>query len=189
MPAAWRRTTRASAGGSALAPIAALDGWMGARVLTPCHVSRQQTRTPRPPRMRAAAVVSVARRVAASGAPRLASSGTPTYTGSVYKESEKARESAYFSKKDEMALRALLGKVKSSADAACANAAQHSAKEEQALSAIVGKYKLDAKDVQGARGGRGARTRAVCVADGAQGLRRARALRRLTRNPPAAAQR
>ena len=76
--------------------------------------------------------------------------GTPSYTGTVYKESEKARENAFFSKEDEKALRKLLSKVKSNADAACSTAGAHSAKEEAALKAIVGKYKLDSKDMEGA---------------------------------------
>jgi phosphoribosylformylglycinamidine (FGAM) synthase-like enzyme len=97
-------------------------------------------------------------------------SGTPTYTGTVYKESEKARENAFFSKQDEMALRKLLTKVKSSADAGCATAGAHSAKEEAALKAIVGKYKLDEKDMEGTWMSRG---RAAARAMRLGGARRA----------------
>lgn len=94
--------------------------------------------------------VALLARAAARPSAARAMSGTPTYTGTVYKESEKARENAFFSKQDEMALRKLLTKVKSSADAACSTAGAHSAKEETALTAIVGKYKLDQKDMEGA---------------------------------------
>ena len=95
--------------------------------------------------------VALLARAAARPSAARAMSGTPTYTGTVYKESEKARENAFFSKQDEMALRKLLTKVKSSADASCTTAGAHSAKEEAALKAIVAKYKLDAKDLEGAR--------------------------------------
>ena len=111
--------------------------------------------------MRAATVATLARAAArwrlapAAEAARGYAAGTPTFTGTVYKESEKARENAFFSKQDEMALRKLLTKVKSSADSQCTTAGAHSAKEEAALKAIVGKYKLEAKDMEGACGARG----------------------------------
>jgi hypothetical protein len=97
--------------------------------------------------MRAAKVATLARTALRS---RGMAAGTPSYTGTVYKESEKARENQFFSKQDEMALRKLLTKVKTSADAACSTAGAHSAKEEAALTSIVGKYKLDKKDMEGA---------------------------------------
>lgn len=98
-------------------------------------------------KMRAAKVATLARTALRS---RGMAAGTPSYTGTVYKESEKARENQFFSKQDEMALRKLLTKVKTSADAACSTAGAHSAKEEAALTSIVGKYKLDKKDMEGA---------------------------------------
>ena len=169
MPAAWRRTTRASAGGSS--PPFPMARPVGARPLM-CHVSGglHPLAPSRPARMRGAKVASLARaalRTQAAAPSRGMAAGTPSYTGTVYKESEKARENAYFSKEDEKALRKLLTKVKSSADAACATAGAHSAKEEAALTAIVGKYKLDAKDVQGARpGARAGRQRARAAPGG-----------------------
>ena len=47
-----------------------------------------------------------------------------------------------------MALRKLLTKVKTSADASCSTAGAHNAKEEQALTAIVAKYKLSDADLK-----------------------------------------
>ena len=47
-----------------------------------------------------------------------------------------------------MALRKLLNKVKTSADASCSTAGAHNAKEEQALNAIVAKYKLSDADLK-----------------------------------------
>ena len=141
---------------------------------TGCHVSRPPARPP-PVRMRAMKVAALARAAARPSAAR-AMSGTPTYTGTVYKESEKARENAFFSKQDEMALRKLLTKVKSSADASCTTAGAHSAKEEAALKAIVAKYKLDAKDREGAR--LRAQIRALRLPRGRNGCAATAALRR-----------
>lgn len=129
----------------------------------------------------------------------LQAAGSPSYTGTVYKESEKAREvracaaprayasspcgvqntltlvagqqllrrarlacltrhatlapsppaqNAFFSKEDEKALRKLLTKVKTSADASCTTAGAHNKKEEEALHAIVGKHKLSDADMK-----------------------------------------
>ena len=143
--------------------------------------------------MRAVKVAALARAAVRPSAARVMS-GTPTYTGTVYKESEKARENAFFSKQDEMALRKLLTKVKSSADASCTTAGAHSAKEEAALQAIVAKYKLDAKDMEGAHQRRKRRNRRLprgrCRGQGlVEGLRSDRAFCALTRRRARASQR